>query len=420
MIWLIHGTGNAFVRALLAGLSRRTTDCEFHTTLGFSEKSNILRLLPRGLRRGIDRRTYEVEPRRLHARPWRELGRLAAGRLGLSRLTRHEADVFSMDAVLKNLDREVSAGLRRIGEKRRPHLVYGYEDGIGTTFREAQNFGIHRCYELPIAYWETSRRLLEEEARRYPDWEPTLFGTRDSQAKLDRKTQELALADSVICPSQFVYDSLPAEARRQKKCVIAEFGSPRLPEKAERKEPDATQPLRVLFAGSMTQRKGLADVFAAMRLLNRSDIELVIMGSLVAPIEFYRNRFRAFRYEPTRSHAQVISLMQTCDVLVLPSIVEGRALVQQEAMSCGLPIIVTANAGGADLVVEGKTGFLAPIRSPSFLANRLAWFADHRQETFEMGRLAKARAAEYTWEGYAGKILEAIGAPAERTRDSAQ
>ncbi len=35
--------------------------------------------------------------------------------------------------------------------------------------------------------------------------------------------------------------------------------------------------------------------------------------------------------------------MQSCDVLVLPSIVEGRALVQQEAMACGLPVIATKN-----------------------------------------------------------------------------
>ena len=40
----------------------------------------------------------------------------------------------------------------------------------------------------------------------------------------------------------------------------------------------------------------------------------------------------------------------------LPSIVEGRALVQQEALSCGLPIIVTSNAGGEDLIDEGLTG----------------------------------------------------------------
>ncbi len=49
--------------------------------------------------------------------------------------------------------------------------------------------------------------------------------------------------------------------------------------------------------------------------------------------------------------------MQSCDVFVLPSIVEGRALVQQEAMACGLPVIATRNAGADDLIEDGTNWF---------------------------------------------------------------
>ena len=63
--------------------------------------------------------------------------------------------------------------------------------------------------------------------------------------------------------------------------------------------------------------------------------------------------------------------MKEHDALVLPSILEGRALVQQEALSCGLPIIVTPNAGGEDLVEEGETGHLVSIRSPETIANAI-------------------------------------------------
>ena len=56
--------------------------------------------------------------------------------------------------------------------------------------------------------------------------------------------------------------------------------------------------------------------------------------------------------------------MRSCDLLVLPSIVEGRALVLQEAMACGLAMIATPNAGAEDLIVEGETGFLVPVGAP--------------------------------------------------------
>ena len=74
--------------------------------------------------------------------------------------------------------------------------------------------------------------------------------------------------------------------------------------------------------------------------------------------------------------------MQDHDALILPSIIEGRALVQQEALSCGLPIITTPNAGGADLIEEGMTGHLVPIRSPEIIAEK-NYLACRQQRLFK-------------------------------------
>jgi glycosyltransferase involved in cell wall biosynthesis len=100
--------------------------------------------------------------------------------------------------------------------------------------------------------------------------------------------------------------------------------------------------------------------------------------------------------------------MRTCDVFVLPSIVEGRALVQQEAMACGLPLIVTKNAGADDLIDEGKTGFLVPIRSPKAIAEKIDWFVRNRSAIDGMRIAARRRASELTWFGYGEKVLAAI------------
>jgi glycosyltransferase involved in cell wall biosynthesis len=230
--------------------------------------------------------------------------------------------------------------------------------------------------------------------------------------EFQRKTEEMQLADVVFCPSQFVADSIPASVRGSKRIVVAHFGSPvGAIETASAPAAPARDPgrLRVLFAGSMGQRKGLGDLFAALQRLKRNDIELVVIGSLLAPMEFYREQYPKFIYENTRPHAEVLRLMQSCDVFVLPSIFEGRALVMQEAMSQGLPLLITANTGGEDLVEPERTGFLVPIRSPDAIAGRLAWFADHRDETRAMGGFARAKAAEYTWANYGAKIVGAIG-----------
>jgi glycosyltransferase involved in cell wall biosynthesis len=234
-----------------------------------------------------------------------------------------------------------------------------------------------------------------------------LGGTRDSAAKLARKAEELEAAEVVICPSLFVANSLPERARATKKIVLAPFGSSPLGP-AKEVPPSAGKKLRVLFAGSMAQRKGLADLFAAMRSLKRNDVELVVLGSPQVPMEFYRREYHGFIYEPGRSHARVLELMRTCDVFCLPSIVEGRALVMQEAMSQGLPLIITPNTGGEDLIEEKTTGFLVPIRRPDVIAERITWFADHRSVLLSMARSAQAKAAGLTWERYGQTIAKAV------------
>lgn len=389
-LWLTHPTGNTFVRAMIDALVRGGDDFDFFTTLGISANSSWFQKLPGRLKSSIGRRAYPVSGARMHTAPVGELMRLIW------------PGSRSVDTTYQDLDAAVA---RRLNDSQDPpEVVYAYEDGALEQFRAASRMAVRRIYDLPIAYWEFGHRLLREEAERYPAWEPTLLSTRDSAGKLERKTEELQMADGVICPSDFVYESLPVETRRAKACIISPFGSPAV----RSSRAPAGPKLRVLFAGAMTQRKGLADLFQAMHLLKRSDVELWIVGAPLKPLDFYRHEFADFHYENTRGHGAMLELMSQCDVLALPSIVEGRALVQQEALACGLPLIVTRNAGGDDLVEEARTGFLVPIRSPHAIAEKIDWFASNRDALEAMREECRRKAAEFTWEDYARRILDGI------------
>jgi glycosyltransferase involved in cell wall biosynthesis len=398
MILVAHPFGNANVRAVLASLQDADLLARYITTVGWSNDSLLARRLPR--------RGYALPGEKIHAQPLREIVRLLAGAAGVRALVEHERGWASIDQVWRNLDETAARHL--CAHKRQDGItaVYAYEDCALNVFEAADDLHVRRIYDLPIAYWETSQRLLGEEAERYPDWAPTLTGTRDSAEKLARKTRELELAEMVICPSEFVLESLPQSARDSKRCVVVPFGSPRIDAPKTPSE-NGRGPLRVLFAGAMTQRKGLADLFAAMQRVQTSEIALVVMGSPLMPLDWYRQRAQ-FIYEPPRPHAEVLQLMRSCDVFVLPSLVEGRALVQQEAMACGLPLLATKNAGGDDLITDGETGFLLPIRSPDAIAERISWCAANRESISGMGIAAQRRAAELTWRGYGEKVLAAI------------
>lgn len=409
---LVHPTGNRNVRAVINALDKAGMLAMFNTTIATDQKAMWLKPLPKVVREELNRRTFPLSSEQVETQPFLELSRMVLPSIGLKHFVRHEFGWASVDAVYKCLDRKVAKCLHQLVKAKEVDTVYAYEDGALETFKQAKALGLKCVYDLPIAYWETGRRLMTEEAERLPKWAITLGGgIKDSQAKLERKTQELELADVVVGPGQFVMGSLPTWASG-KKTIMSPFGSPEnsgcVNIKGDVYEVSPKRPLRVLFVGSMGQRKGLGDLFAAIKLLKETNIELVVMGSLLAPIDFYKNELPNFAYEPGRPHDQVLALMRSCDVFCLPSIVEGRALVMQEAMSQGLPLIITPNTGGADLIKEGQTGFLVPIRSPEAIAEKLAWFTENRAEIPRMATMARKHAATYTWEAYGTKIVEVL------------
>ena len=121
-------------------------------------------------------------------------------------------------------------------------------------------------------YLRLADRLLGNRATAFARGSTTLSGLGTNPRrnarfgrKLARKTRELDLAELVICPSNFVLESLPEKTRNSKTCVVVPFGSPST---SDRTQYDSWGAVRVLFAGALTQRKGLADLFAAMRLVD--------------------------------------------------------------------------------------------------------------------------------------------------------
>jgi len=383
-----HPTGNTFVRALINKLYQNGQLNRFHTTIGFGSGRNKI------IRKIFARRSYAIPDQKVTRHWTAEIIKL------LSKGNQQKLRLLT-DNSYKRLDEKTALNLH----VNKADTLHAYEDGALESFQRAKALGIICSYEIPITHWSSSRRLLSEESERYPLWEPTLESTRESEEKLFRKDEELKLADLITCPSKFVLDSIPNEIKEKTPCQISPFGSPNTNSQLIKFRRNEQKALRLLFVGSMSQRKGLADVFEAMRLLKHAPVRLTILGRTSLPMHFYRKQFSDFDYIPPCSNQKVREVMQIHDALILPSIVEGRALVQQEALSCGLPIIVTPNAGGEDLVDEGITGYLVPIRSPEVIASKIEILLKRLNNLSEMRISCLEKAKCFTWHDYAKKII---------------
>jgi alpha-maltose-1-phosphate synthase len=399
-ILLCHPTGNANVRAAAEAFEAAGWLQAFHTGLGWP----AAHWLPAPLQR----RAFRLPLRRLRLHPRLELARLLASRAGCTQLSRHEIGPLSVDQVYHQVDAAVARALRRVvSHPAAPSLVYAYEDGALATFETAERLGLTRVYELPIGYWRYARRLFRAEAERRPDWAPTLDGLADSHTKLARKDAELALAEQIVVPSQFVRSTLAdCPTCSQAAVEVLPYGCPPPVDRQPHRTPH--EPLRVLYVGGLSQRKGLADLFDAALLLG-SAIQLTVIGRRVGgscvPLD---RALSQHRWLPSLPHSAVLAEMGRHDVLVLPSLFEGLPLVIGEALAQGLPVIATPNAAAEELIVDGREGFVVPIRSPERIAECLERLASDRDLLATMALAAQQRASSWSWQHYGTRLCQLI------------
>jgi alpha-maltose-1-phosphate synthase len=372
VILVAHPLGNACVRALLAGLRDRALLGGYVTTLGFHRDDRWIDLLPAATRDQLHRRRYDLPTSCVERHPVRETTRLVCRALGLTRLTIHEKGWASVDAVFHDLDRQAARSLAA-----RPDVrgVYGYEDGALALFRAAQRRNLARCYELPMGYWRGAQHLFAEEAELQPDWAATLDGLQDSRAKLERKDAELALATHVIVASDFSRRSLDdfRAGLTADVTVIPHAAPPAIDERAllDRLAARPAGPLRVLYVGGLSQRKGISYLFKAMRQLH-TVAELTVVGRPAgAECAALTRALSEHRHLASLPPPALFALMQQHDVLVLPSLWEGFGLVLVEAMAQGLPVIATPHTAAPDLLVGTDAGMIVPIRSEDALVSAL-------------------------------------------------
>ena len=405
MILYSHPTGNANVRQSLLALYETDLLAEFWTCLNWNPESVLATWLPGKLQQQFARRSFDERIRaRTHAQPWREVARLLFPALPFPALTRHETGALSVDAVFRALDRAVANRLPKINALKG---VYTGEDAAYHTFQAAKERSLFCFYDLPIGYWRAGQAIFAEEREREPEWAATLTGTKDSQEKLARKDAELFNADVVFVASQFTKNTLLLAPEFQGEVCVAPYGAPDA-QGAIAPPRDSGAKLRVLYVGSLTQRKGLSYLFEAAARLG-DHIELTVIGrkttEFCAPLE---RALSDCRWIPSLAHQETLEQMRRHDVLVFPSLFEGFGLVILEAMAQGIPVIATPNTAGPDLITDGEDGFLIPIRSSEALMDKLAFLSRETRYLTEMKVAALQKAQKYTWEAYRDKICIAV------------
>lgn len=403
---LSHVTGSANSRQAALAFHEVHQLAECHHTLAWTEPPIRGDFWPSSLRSQIERRCFSELPReKLKSHPWREIIRLASRTHRFPILSNWLRRRYDIQSVNRHFDEAVARRLSQI-----PDLtaVYGYFDTSLHTFRAAKKRGLRTLYELPTPYWKSVAKICDAERARLPLWSSTLPSTESLSATAEQRDEELQLADLVIVPSHFVRESLELAPPFKAKVRVVPYGCPEplaAPPTLNREPRTANrEPLKLLFVGTLSQSKGLADLLEAIVPLG-NQVCLTLAGSSPFPLSQIPSSVRQLGQLP---HAALLAELPKHDLMVLPTLYEGLSLSLLEAMSAGLPVLTTAHSGLKGLVENGRQVVMVEPRSPDELRGQLQRLLEHPEDRERLSQEGLHWAKAHGWKHYREDLRSAI------------
>ncbi|HEY2991262.1 MAG TPA: glycosyltransferase family 4 protein [Methylomirabilota bacterium] len=286
-------------------------------------------------------------------------------------------------------------------------FVANHANGL-RSFGAAASAGARCVADCGQAHVEFVREALREEYRRwdvpYGDYPPPA---------LAKRLAEYERADLITVPSEFCRRTF-ADRGLGAKTAVAPYGVD-----LEAYHPEPRRPTRfeVLYVGALTLRKGFPYLLQALEHGRPRDIDVTFVGARSQEAAGVLGRFGhvGFRERGHLPRATLHQAYSQAGVMVLPSLVEGLALVIAQAMACGLPVIATPNTGAEDLITDGIEGFIVPPRDPKAIRERVMALYESPQRREAMGAAALARARSLGgWTTYGDRVMAAYEAVIRR------
>jgi len=266
-------------------------------------------------------------------------------------------------------------------------ICFAYDTGALETMEWCKEQGV-KCVLNQMDPNRVEVELVRSEEKQWPGW--ALENIQVPKAYFVRREREWALADRVVVNSEFSRKALLQQGVPPEKLVVIPLCYEREPGdgrsemadgKAERRKqksevggqwssgPRGASPLRVLFLGQVILRKGIQYLLAAARQLERENIHFDVVGSIGISKEAMATAPANVTFHGRAGRDQASDWYRRSHVFVLPTLSDGFAITQLEAMAHGLPVITTPCCGA--VVSDGVDGFIVPPRDAEAMAEAL-------------------------------------------------
>ncbi len=216
-------------------------------------------------------------------------------------------------------------------------------------------------------------------------------------------TQEIHLADHIICASSVTAKSLLNEGIQADQIKIIPYGvDTSLYPYKKREILGRNSTFKIIFIGSLNQRKGITYLLDAIKGI--PNIELNIVGRGIFDNALLSNYTIKINIHKNISHKDMVSLLHSSHCFVLPSLIEGFGQVILEAMSTGIPVIASENTIASDIIIDRENGFLVPVRNSTKIRENVELLIENPELINTIGERGFRTSEQLTWANFRNNI----------------
>lgn len=272
-----------------------------------------------------------------------------------------------------SLDRYVAMNIAN------PTIVVALSGNGLASGSKAQSIGGKFICDRGSSHIKFQDEILKEE---YALWGFKFEGI--DQRVIDKEEAEYFTSDRITVPSEFVKQSFINKGVSESKINKIPYGA-RL-ERFNKIASSNPNLFQVLWVGSVSFRKGFMYALKAFQILKHPNKKFLVIGYIEEAVKqmLKKENLSYVEFRSSVPNSELPYIYSTSNVFVLPSLEEGLAMVQGEALACGCPIVATANSGCEDLITDSIQGFVVPVRSPTAIVDKFQFLIDDRVKSQEM------------------------------------
>jgi glycosyltransferase involved in cell wall biosynthesis len=286
-------------------------------------------------------------------------------------------------------------------------IIHTWPSGALRTLKTAAELGIPTVLERPNAHTRFAIEVVKQECERLGLTMPAGHEHAENPGKVRLEEEEFGLADRLLCPSDFVAKTFLDKGFPQEKLARHQYGYDESAYFSAQSPRPSAQGLTMLFVGGCAPRKGLHYALEAWLQSPASrDGKFLIAGAFIPG---YAEKLAEMISHPSVTRLghrkDVPDLMRNSDILILPTIEEGSALVTSEARGSGCVLLVSEAAGA--ICTHMENSLVHRVGDVAALTRHITMLHEDRALLERLRSASLNTLGELTWKTAGIRLLNA-------------